>query len=356
MMFIKKLNLKNYRNIINLEICFDEKINLIYGKNAQGKTNLIESLYFSSHLKSFRTSKLNDIINVDSNYTSINLKVNNQYTDNDIKYILSKNNIKEITVNDKKPDKNKFFKIINSILYYPDEVSYLKIYPNYRRNFIDRSIFNLNNEYIDIVRKYNRCLKQRNIILKNNDKNLNVWTDQLIEFGSTIINYRNIFVNEMNLLLNNQTKENKINENYSIDYTKYELNKIKEDLFFRYKKNNDKEYKYGYTLVGPHTDDFIFKINDKDIRKYSSEGQKKSFLLNYKQAQLFIYKKKFGFFPILIFDDMGSELDENRKKNFIYRIIENTGQVFITTTEIPKSLSNTSIFEVDNGIIAEKKN
>ena len=355
-MYIKNIKLKNYRNILNLEICFNEKINLIYGKNAQGKTNLIESLYFASHLKSFRTNKLNDIVNIEKDFSTINLTVKNSYTENNIKYLINKNNTKEISVNDKKPNKNKFFEIINCVLYYPDELIYLKIYPSYRRNFIDRSIFYLNNEYIDILRKYNKCIKQRNILLKKNDKYINTWTDQLIDLGYLIIKYRNNFLRDINQLLKNKTKKEDIYESYTIEYTKYNENKIKDDLLSRYRKNNEKEYKYGYTLVGPHTDDFIFKINGKDIRKYSSEGQKKSLILNYKQAQLNIYKEKFGFFPILIFDDMGSELDENRKNFFVHKIIENTGQVFITTTDIPKNLSISSMFEVDNGIIAKKSN
>jgi DNA replication and repair protein RecF len=144
-----------------------------------------------------------------------------------------------------------------------------------------------------------------------------------------------------------------MNENYFIEYNNKNED-IKNNLFKKFKKNEFNEKKCGYTLVGPHIDDFIFLLNNNNINKYSSEGQKRSFLLSYKQAQLQIYKDIYGYYPILLFDDMGSELDLSRKTNIFNKILDNSGQVFITTMDIPEINNyNTKIFAVNNGNFSE---
>ena len=353
-MYIKKIKISNFRNIENCSIDPSNKINFIYGKNAQGKTNLLETIYFSSLFKSFRTNKNIDLIKSGKNYFSINLLIINNKVSNNLEIKLDNKKIKKITINNKKPENDNFYKNLNSIIYYPDEISYLRAYPSYRRNLIDRSIFYINNQYIKVFKKYIKCLKQRNIFLKTTEIEHDIWKEQLIEYGCSIIKERINYIERINGYFDIVSYKNKINEKYNIEYKKYNIKNIKEDLVRNFKLFEKKEKKYGYTLVGPHIDDFVFLVNDNDINKYSSEGQKRSLLLSYKQAQLMDYKDNFGYYPILLFDDIGSELDSFRKKNIFEKILENSGQVFITTMDFPHLNTNENkIFEVNRGNFSE---
>jgi len=353
-MYIKNIKIEGFRNIENCNISPIKKINFIYGINAQGKTNLIETIYYCSLFKSFRTNKNSNLINNNKNNFNINIDIINNKVNNNLKVSLDIKNNKKIIINNKKPINNFFYKILNSIIYYPDEISYLKVYPLYRRNLIDRSIFYINNEYINVFKKYIKCLKQRNIFLKSDNKEHDIWKDQLIEYSYLIIKERMNYIEKINNYFNILSTNNNINEKYSIEYNNYDKEKIKDNLFFKFEKYKIKEKKYGYTLVGPHVDDFIFLINNNNINKYSSEGQKRSFLLSYKQAQLQDYKDNYGYYPILLFDDMGSELDSSRKHNTFSKILDNSGQVFITTMDIPDVDKNRSkIFEVKEGSFSE---
>ncbi len=353
-MYIKNIKIDNFRNIEKCNINPDKKINFIYGENAQGKTNLIETIYYSSLFKSFRTNKNINLINYKKEKLFIKIDIVNNEVNNILKISLTNKNVKEIIVNDKKPDNYNFYRVLNSIIYFPDEISYLKNYPAYRRNLIDRSIFYINNEYINIFKKYTKCLKQRNIFLKSDDNENDIWKDQLIEYAYLIIKERINYIDKINNYFIILNKKENIKENYSIEYSKYKKENIKDELFNGFKKNKLKEKKYGFTLTGPHIDDFIFSVNGNNINKYSSEGQKRSLLLSYKQAQILDYKDVYGYYPILLFDDIGSELDASRKINIFNRLLENSGQVFITIMDIPDiDKDNTKVFEVRNGDFSE---
>ena len=354
-MYIKNIKINNFRNIENCNIEADKKINFIYGNNAQGKTNLLETIYFSSLFKSFRTNKAIDLINDQKYFFNINISTINNNVLNNLKISLDKNNTKNITINDKKPD-NLLYKVLNSIIYYPDEISYLKIYPSYRRNLIDRSIFYINNEYINVFKKYIKCLKQRNIFLKLNNHEYDIWKDQLIEYGYLIVRERLNYIKKINIYLKQISQNDKIKENYEVIYSKYDFKNIKDDLALKFKSNENKEKKYGYTLAGPHVDDFIFLVDNKNMNRFSSEGQKRSLLLSYKQAQLIDYKDICGYYPVLLFDDIGNELDSIRKKNIFEKILDNSGQIFITTTETTDINKNSNkIFQVREGKFSEYK-
>ncbi len=347
-MEIEQIKIDNFRNIKNCYISPGKKINFIYGKNAQGKTNLIESIYYSSLLKSFRTNKKIDLINEGQDRFTINLKILNYKVRNNLFISQDKNKNKKIIINNKKPDNKNFYKILNCIIYFPDEISYLKAYPAYRRNLIDRSIFFINNEYINLYKKYLKCLKQRNAYLKSLENKKDVWKEQLIEYAYLIIIERINYIKKINSYFDN------IYEEYSIEYKNYKKGKIKEELINKFNKAEINEKKYGYTLVGPHLDDFSFLVNKNNMNKYSSEGQKRSLLLNYKQAQLQNYNDEHGYYPILLFDDIGSELDLSRKQNIFNKILENCGQVFITTMDKPDIQFNKSkAFKVNKGEFSE---
>lgn len=355
-MYIENIKINNFRNIENCNIYPNKKINFIYGNNAQGKTNLIETIYYSSLFKSFRTNKNINLIKNEKEKFIININIINNSVNNNLKISLDNKNNKSIVINNKKPNNNNFYRVLNSIIYFPDEIIYLKTYPAYRRNLIDRSIFYIDNEYINIFKKYIKCLKQRNIFLKGSDGKNDVWKEQLIEYGCLIISKRINYIRKINSYFDILFDEKETNEKYSIEYNKYDSDKIKDNLFYRFKQIKLKEIKYGYTLAGPHIDDFVFLINNNNISKYSSEGQKRSFLLSYKQAQLQDYKDNYGYYPILLFDDMGRELDSSRKSNIFKNILNNSGQIFITTMDVPDIEENSAkIFQVNNGDFSEFK-
>ncbi|WP_321367795.1 hypothetical protein [uncultured Desulfuromusa sp.] len=190
--------------------------------------------------------------------------------------------------------------------------------------------------------------------LKNNEND--IWRDQLIEYSHLIILERISYIKKINIFFNYFFDKSNIDEKYSIKYGDYKEDEIKDILLNKFKKYEMNEKKCGYTLVGPHIDDFVFFINNNNINKYSSEGQKRSFLLSYKQAQLKIYKNIYGYYPILLFDDMGNELDFSRKNSIFNKILEDSGQVFITTMDIPVIANNDDnyqVFEVNNGNFSE---
>ncbi len=342
-MNVNSIDLINFRNIKNESLSFSKKINYIIGENAQGKSNLIESIYFSSLLKSYRSNKNSDLINNDEDFFKITLNVNN-ITSNKIECFLNKKNSKEIKINNKKPTRYQLYDLLSCIIIFNDEISYLKFYPSYRRNFIDRSIFNIENDYLELVRKYEKILKQRNAYLKNNQIK-DIWVDQLIKYGSLIINKRISYIKIINDIIRN----NKENENYILSYSVSENVNTTDILYDKYLKLKEKEKILGYTLFGPHTDDFNFLIDGQDFRKFSSEGQKLSFLLNLKYSQLTYFENMKKKSPVLIFDDIGKELDLKRKKDIFDKYFNKNCQIFITSTNIDCFTEDSKTFRVEQG-------
>ena len=346
-MFVKDLKLNYFRNIENEIINPSEHINYFVGNNAQGKTNIVESIYYISLLKSFRTNNSIDLIKYGNERFSIEANINNNIRNN-IKIFYDRKKSRNILINNKKPEKYQFFKLLTCFLFFNDEINYLKFYPSYRRNFIDRSIFNLNKNYLDIIKNYNKCLKQRNAFLKN-IRSSDIWVEQLIEYGSLVVRERSDYIKR----LNKELSYKKFTEKYSVNYSFLDVQDIKSSLSKKFEKNKEKERKYGYTLFGPHTDDFIFLINNSDFRKYSSEGQKLSFLLNLKYSQLVDYEKNTDQLPVLIFDDIGKELDSHRKSEIFSNFFDKNCQTFITSTNIDYFSDNSKIFNVENGQFSE---
>ncbi len=353
-MIIKNIKIKNFRNITFTDIKPGSKINFILGKNAQGKTSLVEAIYTAALLKSFRTNSIEDTINVNKNIAEIEIKINKD----NIEHILNINygkKYRNVHINGKNPDNNQFFSYLNTIIFYPEEVNYLSNYPFHRRNLLDRAIFYNNYKYIHIYKNYTRCLKQRNLYLKNNHNDFDCWKEILIKYGSEIIRERLNYLKKINKFFSNEIFNGIHEEKYSINYSKYYENndEIENYLSDEFKSKKNKEISLGYTLVGPHRDDIKFLINDKPSEKYASQGQKRSFIISFKTAQIYIYKKKYGFYPILILDDMNSELDSDRKNRLLENIFENSGQVFITSTDVKNigTATGNKIFKVENGVI-----
>lgn len=352
-MYIKKLKINNFRNIKNCNFKTDNKLNIIVGRNAQGKTNILESIYYANFYKSFRTKNNKDLINIDSDHFFLDVDIRNGSFDNNIKIGFDRLNNRKILFNNNKPLSSEIYNIINTIIYYPSEINSLLVNPSFRRNLIDRSIFFIEIDYIEIIKKYNKVLKQRNSFLKNFEGEYDPWVDQLIDLSKVIVSKRINYVNRINLKFEELYSKKDIDEKYSIKYKNYNDNII-DYLHSQYKSLKEKEYRYGYTLFGPHVDDFNFFINGKNIKKYSSEGQKKYLLLSFKYAQLLDYFDRYKYYPIMLYDDYFSELDSDRQKLYFEKIFENSGQIFMTSTKMMDNVPfSHKLVTIEDGLISD---
>lgn len=350
-MYIENLNIINFRNIERANIFLNKKINFIIGDNAQGKTNLIETIYTSAFLKSFRSQNIYDLIREGENSSSIISKVIKNGVKNSVELSILKSS-KKLKVNNKKPEN---YKYLNVVIFHPDEINYLSNYPIFRRNLIDRSIFYVNYNYINIHKKYSRCLKQRNNFLKNKSKEKDCWKDQLISYGSEIIRERIKYIEKINNYFRNDYFKKTNSEEYFISYSKkYKESQVEQTLFEEFLRKEKREFQLGYTLVGPHKEDIVFYLNGRPAETFASQGQRRSMVISFKTAQILDYKAVQGHYPVLILDDMSSELDTNRKNVLLENLLANSGQVFITSTDLSKNnyLKQSSVFKVHNGKIS----
>lgn len=362
-MYIKKLNLKNFRNYKELTLDFNPNVNLILGNNAQGKTNLLESIYITSIGKSFRTNKINEMIKFNEDFSKVSVKSVKEDFEESIDILINHDSKKEIKVN--KKNINKASDLLNKIyvvIFSPEDLKIVKDEPEKRRKFIDRELIKIKTSYYDNIINYKNALNERNAYLKeyNIDKNLlDIWDRQLSKYGAKVINQRKIFINEINII-SNEIHSNITNgkENLKIEYApniKYneDLKELEEYFYKKLKDNYESDLKNRTTGCGPHKDDIEFYIDDINVRSFGSQGQQRTTALSLKLAELNIIKKETGEDAILLLDDVMSELDYERQK-FLVKSLSNN-QLFITTTEIPEILLNefegASIYRVEKGNI-----
>ncbi len=384
-MNIKSLELINFRNYNELNLSFDRGVNLILGKNAQGKTNLIEALYITSIGKSFRTKNDRELINFNKNNAFIKVIAEKNSFDIEIDVELEKkgsnSSIKRIKKNKKILSKTS--ELINNMLivvFSPEDLKLIKDEPEKRRRFLDREMCQISPSYYENYLNYRRALKQRNNYLKDLNRDnlrdnktnldmLDIWDEQIANYGSNIINQRKVFIDKLDNISNKI--HSGITENREKLRLKYEPNidflddkEKQKDLFLNLlfeKRNKDIENKT--TSIGPHRDDIAFFVNDIDMRNYGSQGQQRTCALSLKLAELSLIKEETGEEAILLLDDVMSELDTNRQEFLIKTLDEN--QLFITATEIDEKVikniekkgKKTTIYSVDNGnveIVREK--
>ena len=348
-MYIKKVNLENFRNYEKEEIEFDKNINIIYGDNAQGKTNILESIFICSLGKSFRTNKEKELINKEKEYTKIEM--------------LSSSEDREVKIEFELKEKKKF--IINGIpakrtsdilgknyivLFTPEDITILKNEPSKRRRFLNIMISQLRPMYVHLLNQYNKILEQRNIYLKQIKyevkpiENLEVWDEQLVKIGQKIYEYRKEFIEKINekiYEIHLKTTENK--EKIRIKY----ISNIGNNYFENLKKNKKSDIQKGYTGIGIHRDDFEIYINDNPVSIYGSQGQKRTTIISLKLAESNVIYDEIGERPIILLDDFMSELDKKRIQGLFENIKEN--QVIITCTDSFKiNNSKYKLFKVTN--------
>jgi DNA replication and repair protein RecF len=355
-MIINKIKIENFRNYKKEEILFTNKINYILGNNAQGKTNLLESIFFILNNESFKSIKEDELFNEKSNSKNLNITLEINKEEKNYLIELEKNENKKIyKINGVKKDFRN--KIIKTIIFVPDDLQIVKEGPGKRRDFLDNEIKILFPNYKNLIKNYYKLLSQKNYLLKNRrDKNLiKTFNIQLSETGKEIIKYRLFFLKNITPIarkIYNLISEK--NEILSINYKpSFNFNNYQQEL----DNNLENEMIKKQSLIGIHRDDIVFYINGKNTRSFASQGQQRSVILSLKIAELEYLKKYYNYFPILLLDDVFSELDEKRKNMLIKILKENNIQSFITLANIEliknQISENDKIIIVNNGKIEE---
>ena len=334
-MWIKKLKIKNFRNYESEEINLEKNINIFYGQNAQGKTNIIESIFLCSLGKSFRTKKDKEMIKL--NEQNALVEVEYEKSDRDGKIKIEIGNKKNIYLNGIKIKKlSELLGNLNIVIFTPDDINILKGGPQNRRRFLDIMISQLRPNYMHILNLYIKTMEQRNNYLRqikeeHKDENLlEIWDEKLAEYAIKIYEYRKEFIEKI------IKKLDIIHKNITNNAEEIELDYItecdsKEKYLKLLKERRKLDIIKGFTTKGVHRDDFMIYINKKDIKIFGSQGQNRTAMLSLKLAELQVIYDEIGEYPILLLDDFMSELDKTRRKNFLENI-EGT-QVIITGTE-----------------------
>lgn len=364
-MYINKLILKNFRNYDYVDIDFDKNLNIFVGDNGQGKTNILESIFISAFGQSFRTKKDKDLINFKYDSTYIKSDIIKENFDIDIEIKIKNDLKKEIKVNSNNLIKRSdLFGSFNVVIFSPEDLKLIKEGPSERRRFIDREISNLKKSYCNSLLEYHRILNQRNSLLKSvKEKNslihtIDIWDQKLAEIGSKIIIEKNKFIDKLNFESNKlhlKFTENK--ENINIKYlsnlkiNEFEYDKIYREFISKLQKNLKSDIDRGYTSVGPHRDDIDITINGYEAKIFGSQGQQRTAALSIKLSQINIIYEEIGEYPVLLLDDVMSELDIKRQNDLIKSLINIQTIITLTDTNsiMNKNLKNSKIFNVSQG-------
>ena len=361
-MFIESIELSDYRNYSHLHIDFHKGTNVLYGDNAQGKTNILEAVYVCSTTKSHRGSKDKEMIRFGADESHIKMMVRRDGIPYRIDMHLKKNKAKGVAVNGVPIKKaSELFGILNMVFFSPEDLNIIKNGPAERRRFLDSELCQLDKIYLSDLTTYNKILNQRNKLLKDMvyrpdlKDTLPVWDMQLVETGRKIIRRRKQFVDELNEIVHDI--------HYRISGEKEDLllqyEPSIEDIFFEDELSRVKErdMRQCMTSVGPHRDDLLFSIGEVDIRKFGSQGQQRTSALSLKLSEIELVKRSIHDTPVLLLDDVLSELDSNRQ-NYLLNSIHDT-QTLITCTGLDEFVKNrfqiNKIFKVVQGTVEERK-
>ncbi len=366
-MNIVKLHLKNFRNYQELLIDFNNRLNIIIGDNAQGKTNILEAIYYLSITKSFLSVSDRCVIRRDALFSQIGGKINSVAGSKKLAVLINENG-KKTEINDKEIKKHSdYIGNFRTVIFSPDNLRLIKEGPANRRRFLNIEISQLHRKYINILNEFNVVLKQRNEylkVIKNGEYNtlyFNVLTTKFVLLAVDIYKYRETFINKVNYYLDKTYKEIsdydglKLKYITNIDITTEE--EMKTSLISKLEKNFDKEVIYGSTMIGPHRDDFSFYLDGNDLLMYGSQGQLKMAVLSLKLSEIEVFKDVSLEYPVLLLDDLFSELDID-KRNRIINYLNRDIQTIITTTDVDsvnnENISNSYITKIEAGKVVYK--
>ncbi len=358
-MYLKRVQIQNYRNYSNLKVSFNKGINIIYGNNAQGKTNLLEAIYVLALTNTFKSTMESDLVKYNKNYFKLSGVIKKEKLDTLLE-VMYCNNRKILSIDKTVMNKvSEYISALNVILFTPDDLDIIKGPPLNRRNFLNIELSQLYRNYYILLNEYNKVLKTRNEFLKlqkPNKKYLDILTEFLIEKNIAIYKIRKKFINKINLYCEkifydiSGLKHFKILYKPNFDYFLYEYNKNKCLEIFSHKYKT--EYKSLTTFYGVHKDDFEFYLGDINLKNFGSQGQQRLAILALKLSEIEIFKNWQNTFPILLLDDVFSEIDKD-KSNKLMNYLNSKLQVIITTVSLEnfdnKILSCAKIFNIENG-------
>ena len=355
-MIIKSLELANFRNYEELNISFDKGTNILYGDNAQGKTNILEAIYVSATTKSHKGSKDKEIINFDKEEAHIRTYLEKENVETRVDMHLRKNKSKGIAIDGQKIKKAAdLMGLLNVVFFSPEDLSIIKDGPAERRRFADMELCQLDSFYLYNLNHYNKIIGQRNKLLKDMYRQpqlgatLDVWDMQLITYGKKIIEKRREFVNSLNEIIRDIHKNLTGGiENIEVIYEPSMDSEAFEQELFR---NRERDLRMKMTCVGPHRDDLMVSVNGIDIRKYGSQGQQRTAALSLKLSEIYLVEKIIHDKPVLLLDDVLSELDSSRQ-NYLLESIHDI-QTMITCTGLDDFISHqfqiNKVFHVVSG-------
>lgn len=363
-MNLEKINLVNFRNYDNLNIDFSSNINMFIGNNGEGKTNILESIYLLSYGKSHRTRKDKELISWNQDFSYIGSHFNTNRLHKFIEFKIFKNGGKAININKIKVSSiSDLIGVVNVVLFSPEDLKIVKESPNIRRKFLDIEISKLRKSYYNNLVDYNKVLNEKNNLIKFNKnidlKLVDIYDYELAKLSFCIINNRLWYINNLNVFgkeIHKNITNTKEQINFIYENNNYENISV-EKLYDKIVRNRNLDFTKGFSTIGPHRDDFEININGFDAKKFASQGQQRTAVLTIKFASIEIIKSVIGEYPILLLDDVLSELDSNRQ-NFILKSINNI-QTIITSTDVGQlnnSLNNINLFLVKNANIKKLTN
>ena len=361
-MFVKELEIVNYRNYEKAKVNFCSGTNIFYGKNAQGKTNLLEAVSLFSSGKSYRRVPDRNLINLEKDFTKIKVLFESYGCEKDAEILINKNKkfIKLCGSNLRKT--SEILGVFKTVLFSPEEMYLVSGAPELRRNFTDMLLSSEKPLYYSILKKYYKILKQKNNLLKQNssniEKTLSIWNEELADAAAKIMIYRNNLINEICPAADKVFSE--MTSDKEKFYIKYIPNVASEDfseeilrdkILNNLNKKMSAEILLGTSVVGIHRDDMEFYINDKNAKFFSSQGQQRTAIVALKMAQAEMIYENNEEYPIFLFDDIMSELDSERRDYISQKI--SGKQVIITCTDKYETSGNTKYFYVENGSVEE---
>lgn len=357
-MIIKSLELENFRNYKTLSIDFDSGTNILYGDNAQGKTNILEAIFLSATTKSHKGSKDRDIIHFAADEAHIRTYVVKDGLENRVDMHLRKSKSKGIAINGQKIKKAAdLLGLLNVVFFSPEDLSIIKNGPAERRRFVDMELCQLDSSYLYHLNNYNKIVNQRNKLLKELYLNpglkdtLSIWDSQLVSYGNKIIERRNVFVSQLNEII--CEIHQKLSGGKETLKIVYEPDVVAEEFEKKLGICQEKDIKLKQTSIGPHRDDFSFIVGGVDLRKFGSQGQQRTAALSLKLSEIELVKKVTKDVPLLLLDDVLSELDSSRQ-NYLLNSIGDI-QTIITCTGLEEFVNNrfeiNKVFEVSDAVV-----
>lgn len=359
-MYIRRLTLKSFRNYENAELEFSPLTNVIYGNNAQGKTNILEAVYMFAQGRSHRTKTDKELVRFGDEFARLSIDFADEERSYNGQLQIMKNGRKAVSINHVHITRlSRLMNYLNVVMFSPEDLNLVKGSPNVRRRFIDSSVSQLYPSYMASLMEYNKVLNQKNSLLKmlklrgrTSDPTLSVWNGQLAEAGARIMSTRIEFVERINGAAQSIQSEISGEKLKIVYHPSFKTENIGKDIIYDYlEERSRREIEMGSSQYGIQRDDLEIFINDREARLFGSQGQQRTAALSMKIAQSEYIKEIKGEYPVLLLDDIMSELDINRRMYLSERIMDKQVLITSTDTDLTDKATDTRLFHIDNGAV-----